>query len=374
AGEKALAGGERPGRPPRAEPAAAPLPGGEALLARIRPMMRRNRRGPGFSGSTGYLAKALKQSESELVAALGALGLQLPEKSGEKPAYTEIGGHVYWLNKDGRGGIWINGRERRERPESGEPKTAEGAEAKPETETAEPKPEAEAPAVAAAEVAPAPQAEPPVAEPAPATEPPQVVPEFLPLATAEPPAATAQPEPSAPSPQPAVPEPAAADAAPVVPPVPSRVEESTDNLPVQPELPTVQPTPESGDATLASLRLLLKPNRRGGGAAADLAGLAHAWGRSEEALRAALTAAGFALPADADAKPVLVEHGDEVMWVNFSAKDGSLWLNARAKTARKPGASRGRSRKKAPDAETMAEPAEAPDSPEAAEAADENVE
>lgn len=136
--------------------------------------------------------------------------------------------------------------------------------------------------------------------------------------------------------------------------------------PVQPELPTLQPTAESGDSTLASLRLLLKPNKRGGGASAELSGLAHASGKSDEELRAALVAAGFALPADADAKPVFVEHGDEIMWLGIFAKDGSLWLHAKAKSARKAGAGRSRTRKKTAEAEA-AEPAESADAPESAE-------
>src|SRR5690606_26191128 len=90
-----------------------PLPEGEALLAALRPRMRENRRGGGFSGSTAYLAKALRHPETELVAALGALGLHVPEGN-DKQAPVEIGGNLYWLNKDGRGGIWINGREKPE--------------------------------------------------------------------------------------------------------------------------------------------------------------------------------------------------------------------------------------------------------------------
>ena len=90
-----------------------PLPQGEELLAAIRPQMRRNRRGPGYSGSTVYLARALKQPEADLVAALAALGLHVPENANEKPVKTTIGGYVYWLNKDSRGGIWINGDEAR---------------------------------------------------------------------------------------------------------------------------------------------------------------------------------------------------------------------------------------------------------------------
>ncbi len=112
--------GERPAaapKAPKAEPVpdapSQPLPAGEALLDKIRPQMRRNRRGPGFSGSTVYLAKALKQPEADLVAALAVLGLVASDQPGAKPEPVEIGGNVYWLNKDGRGGIWINGHEKR---------------------------------------------------------------------------------------------------------------------------------------------------------------------------------------------------------------------------------------------------------------------
>ena len=91
-----------------------PLPAGEDLLAKIRPLMRPNRRGPGWSGSTTFLARALRCTEADLVAALAALGLVASEAPGDKPAPTEIGAHAYWLNRDSRGGIWINGHARRE--------------------------------------------------------------------------------------------------------------------------------------------------------------------------------------------------------------------------------------------------------------------
>jgi hypothetical protein len=99
------------GHAPRQEIPAGPLPQGEELLTAIRAQMRRNRRGPGYSGSTGYLARAFKHSEADLVAALAALGLAVPEGAADKPVKTTIGAFVYWLNKDSRGGIWINGDE-----------------------------------------------------------------------------------------------------------------------------------------------------------------------------------------------------------------------------------------------------------------------
>jgi hypothetical protein len=109
-------------RDPKSEMAAEPLPAGPALLDRLRPMMRRNRRDSGLSGSLGYLARALKADPETLEAAFGALGLGLPPGSGEKPAFVEIGAFVYWLNRDKSGQTWINTREK-------EPRESVGAEA-----------------------------------------------------------------------------------------------------------------------------------------------------------------------------------------------------------------------------------------------------
>lgn len=96
----------------------APLPEGSALLARIRPLMRRNRGAPGWSGSVGFLSRALKCRETDLVAAFGALGLNLPATPGEPPVQLEIEGQDWWLNKDQRGGIWINGKGKKKRTET----------------------------------------------------------------------------------------------------------------------------------------------------------------------------------------------------------------------------------------------------------------
>jgi len=103
---------EAPAAPARTGGGAA-LPEGPALLARIRPQMRRNRRGPGGSGSTSFLSRALRCSEADLVAAFATLGLVVPETSRDKSQYVEIGEELWWLNRDSRGGVWINGREKR---------------------------------------------------------------------------------------------------------------------------------------------------------------------------------------------------------------------------------------------------------------------
>ena len=91
---------------------AVPLPAGPELLEKIRPLMRRNRRAPGGSGSTSFLSRALKCTEADLLAAFGALGLTLPATPGDQPVMVEFGADMWWINQDQRGGVWINGCEK----------------------------------------------------------------------------------------------------------------------------------------------------------------------------------------------------------------------------------------------------------------------
>jgi len=134
---------ERKHRERRTEPepdsgaAAASLPEGPALLDRIRPLMRKNRREPGGSGSMSFLSRALKCNESTLVAAFTAMGLSAQAAAGDPPVFVEIGDETWWLNTDSRGGIWINAREKR----GGEAATQEAAPA-----TGAPSTDAQAPA------------------------------------------------------------------------------------------------------------------------------------------------------------------------------------------------------------------------------------
>ena len=125
----------------------APLPAGVDLLTKIEPLMRRNRRGPGGSGSTSFLARALKCAESDLMAGFAALGLVLPADPKDKPVFVEIGTDLWWLNQDSRGGVWINGREKKE----GETIASASEAEKPVTPVADP---VAAPAVTAATTAP----------------------------------------------------------------------------------------------------------------------------------------------------------------------------------------------------------------------------
>ncbi len=108
---------------PEADPAApaAPLPEGPALLDRIRPLMRKNRREPGGSGSMSFLSRALKCTEASLVGAFVAMGLSAQAAAGDPPVFVEIGDETWWLNTDSRGGVWINAREKRGEAPAGDP-------------------------------------------------------------------------------------------------------------------------------------------------------------------------------------------------------------------------------------------------------------
>ena len=112
--ETPAAAAEGENRKSKIETPPEPLPASAELLAKIKPLMRRNRRGPGGSGSTSFLSRALKCSEADLIAAFAALGLVLPPDPKDKPVFVEIGSDLWWLNQDSRGGVWINGREKKE--------------------------------------------------------------------------------------------------------------------------------------------------------------------------------------------------------------------------------------------------------------------
>jgi hypothetical protein len=107
---------------------AGPLPTGPELLDRIRPFMRKNRREPGGSGSMSFLSRAMKCTEAALVEAFTSMGLSANAAAGDPPVFVEIGDESWWLNKDSRGGVWINAREKRgDEPPGEQPAPSEAA-------------------------------------------------------------------------------------------------------------------------------------------------------------------------------------------------------------------------------------------------------
>ena len=94
---------------------------------------------------------------------------------------------------------------------------------------------------------------------------------------------------------------------------------------------SVEAVAPSGN-TLAAVRLLLQPKKRGEGVAALVTDVAQQLGRTPELLIKALAAAGVKEPVDAETKPTFGENAGEIFWLNRNAK-GQLWLNAKASKA-----------------------------------------
>ena len=200
--------------------------------------MRRNRRGPGGSGSTSFLSRALKCTEADLIAGFGALGLVLPEPPDAKPVVITIGNEEWWLTRDQRGGVWIYGQE---------------AGAAPQPQAGSSGPPAEAPAGETAGSAS--QAQSPDG---------------------------GQPASQAPA----------------------------------------------SDTVFAAVRLLLKPTRTGA-LAGEANRLAETLGKTPEEFLAVLTGLGLKVPEKPREKPVFVEDGGDIFWLNRNSKD-ELWLNSKA--------------------------------------------
>lgn len=245
----------------------------KTFLDKVRGLMRRNRRGHGWSGSFGFLTKALRTDEAGLLAQLAEQGLKMKEDSSEKPLFHEEGDFLYWMDKNQRGEIWINARKNRggQRPDGADAGGDEG-------------PESGAPESAE------------VAAPADSTAEPTVAPEA--------------------APQPAAVESGAPSAEPAPAPAPTS---ASDRVRAD---------------TLDALRLLLQPKKRGDGVTAKIDDLSAQIGRPAIEILEALVAAGLNIPDDAKTKPTFGERNGEIFWLNRNAK-GDLWLNAKDSKAKR---------------------------------------
>jgi hypothetical protein len=309
----------------REQPPAAPLPEGETLLTKLRPMMRRNRRGRGWSGSTSFLCRALRHQEAELMAALARSGLVLGNDPQAKPVFVEINGFLYWLNRGQGGQIWINAREKQPGEPFGGPEDAEsgtGATPAPEHAPAEFVSTTETPIGATGEPVAAtesvngaeapPTFEQPVAEQPAIQQPPADLPPTEPAAVAS------------------------SVEIPAEEPVPAEVLQSGQEVDSAPE---PQPAPVDDGSLWSRIRPHFTKNKRGNSYSAAPGALAEALGMPQLDLVEALVKAGLQVPEREDDKPVFAEHAGEIFWFNRNAKD-ELWLNSKPKPARRAAASR----------------------------------
>jgi hypothetical protein len=101
-----------PAEVPAAVPAAEPPPVAPAEgspLAAVRLLLKETRRG-GVAAEVGHLAELLGKSADDLLATLVGLGFKVPDKAREKPAYVEHAGEILWLNRNAKGGLWLNAK------------------------------------------------------------------------------------------------------------------------------------------------------------------------------------------------------------------------------------------------------------------------
>lgn len=139
--EAAAPSGEESGATEQAEshagaPSAPAAP--KTFLDKIRSLMRRNRRGHGWSGSFAFLTKALKTDDAGLLAQLAEAGLKLKDDGAEKPLFHEENGFLYWMDKNQRGEIWINARRNRPGDAPGSTGADEAGDAAPAESAGEP--------------------------------------------------------------------------------------------------------------------------------------------------------------------------------------------------------------------------------------------
>ena len=354
----------------------------------LRPHMRRNQRGPGLSVGVDHLAKKWQLTEEEVVGALKECGLGVPEHEDSDPVYVEYDGDLFWVNINRRGELWINTKEKARpvfRVAQGKPVTAEEA-GEAAGGRREPRPPREESGQQAEGAAPeggrsGRQGRDRDQRPSP-LEPGQPLPtgselleklgplmrrsrrgsgvsgsvSFLARALrcteADLTAALTGlglAVPTGPDDKPAPLEigahvwwinhdqrggvwingdekGAVQDEAPASGPA--------DPAAVPAEAPAMEapsadaPAAPAGGAPLAAVRLLLTPTKTGG-FSGEVGRLAETLGKSREEFLTTLTGAGLKLPEKPREKPVFVEHGAEILWLNKSADD-EIWLNAKA--------------------------------------------
>jgi hypothetical protein len=351
----------------------------------LRPHMRRNQRGPGLSVGVDYLAKKWQLTEPEVIGALQECGLAVPEDENSDPTYVEYDGDLFWVNINRRGELWINTKEKPRaafRVVQGKPIAAEeaGEGAGQRREPRPPREEGGQPDGAPAESSGRSGRREPRPAPLEPGQPLPTGPELLEklgplmrrsrrgsgvsgsvsflaraLRCTEADLTAALTGlglaiPAGPDDKPAPLEvgehvwwinhdqrggvwingdekgamqdqaPAASEAGAAAPAETAAV----DFPPVE-----AAPAPESGSlgAPLAAVRLLLTPTKTGG-FSGEVGRLAETLGKGRDEFLATLTGAGLKLPEKPREKPVFVEHGAEILWLNMGA-EGEVWLNAK---------------------------------------------
>jgi len=323
------------------------LPGSEedlpTLFEALQPFLRKNPRGD-LSVELDFLAKKFEQDARELLGAFEECGLMQPAPGDEKGGVVDHDGSLYWLERDKKGRVWINTRDK-----------------KFKTARTTPVPGEEPPRRAAAPEAPAREPRPEAAAPDPDSFLGRIrsmmrrnhrgqgwsgsfpyLTKALKLDEAqllEKLAGHGMQLPSEADPQP----PLAPDGDVVfwlnrnqrgeiwINARVARENELAGGATPAPAAaaPGGEAKPLPPENTLTAVRLLMQPKKRGEGVTALVGAMAAQLEKTPEALLAVLASAGLHPPESAKTKPTFAEHGGEIYWLNVNAK-GQVWLNAKA--------------------------------------------
>jgi hypothetical protein len=91
------------------DPATNEAPVADGILAQLRPLLKPARGGAQAAGIES-LAKDTNQSTDDLLAALLATGLKVPEKAREKPVTLDQAGEAFWLSKNAKGDLSLQAK------------------------------------------------------------------------------------------------------------------------------------------------------------------------------------------------------------------------------------------------------------------------
>jgi hypothetical protein len=345
------------------------------LFDALKPFLRKNSRGD-LSVDLDFLAKKFEQDPRELLTAFEECGLKAPASADEKGDVVDHDGSLYWLERDRKGRVWVNTRDKKFRTAKAAPVPAEavGGSLPPDQSghkappTSEPRPER------------APTPEPHTREPrreAAAPDPKSFLGRIrsmmrrnhrgqgwsgsFPYLTKALKLDEAQlleklAEHGMKLPSEAEPQPPLAPDGDVVfwlnknqrgeIWINARVARENElagtaastatsaPAPAAPAAPVAETKALPPENTLTAVRLLMQPKKRGEGVTALVKELAEKLEKTEEQVMTVLASAGLNLPESPKAKPTFAEHGGEIFWLNVNAK-GQVWLNAKASSATK---------------------------------------
>jgi hypothetical protein len=327
----------------------------------IRPHMRRNQRGPGMAAGVEHLAKRWGQTEEDIIGALKECGFTIPEDEDDPPAYVEYDGDLYWVNRNRRGELWINTKEKPRpvfrtvkgnpvAPEAAEGASGEGAPA-PREESEQPRNEGRNRRGRGRED----RAPSEPGEPLPTG--PELLEKIIPqmrrnrdgtgisgsLSFLSRALRCSESDLGAAFGAMGLAAPANADEKPAFVEMSGKlwwlnhdhrgqlwINGREESEPAPHEASTgAAPTQDLKETSVLSAVRLLLQEIKTGSFSAEISRLSEQLGRPPGDLLAALTGAGLKIPEKPREKPVFVEHAGEIFWLNKNPKD-ELWLNAKA--------------------------------------------